>query len=179
MTTRSGRALVVWASAISLALWGCGSSTKSSAVCRPRAQQLVARTLGLSSSRITAAASKGNNGEPQCSFTARLTGGRFDTTVNVDTSPQPYAVLSRTIEEKQQVFSPTRLVPAPIAVLHLGLLASWFPDNKQLMSTDAVRLVTTTVIWPRAKQGQEIRFATQISRLYLGKSNPSRAKLFP
>jgi hypothetical protein len=122
----------------------------------------------------------GNNVMPQCSFRARLPGGgRFKLTVNVDTSPQPYMVLSRTIVERQQVFSPTRLVPAPIAVTGLGLLASWFPDDKQLMSTDGVRLVTTTVLWSRAGRAREIRLAKRISRLYLGKSQPGKAKLYP
>ena len=114
---------------------------------------------------------------PQCSFTASLSGGEhFDTTVNVDTSPQPYFVLERTIVEGQQVFSPTRLVPAPIAVLGLGLEASWFPNQTQLMSTDGVRLIRTTVIWGGAKQAQKIRFATAISRLYLHKPKSSKAK---
>jgi hypothetical protein len=36
-------------------------------------------------------------------------------------------------------------------------------------------LVTTTVTWTGAKQAQEIRFAAQISRLYLGKLRPSLA----
>lgn len=180
MTPELKRALLIWACAIPVLLCGCGSSAKSASICQDRAHRLVAQTLALSQSRVTAVASKGNNGMPQCSFRAVLPGARrFDLTVNVDTSPQPYAVLSRTIEEKQQVFSPTRLVPAPIAVLHLGLLASWFPDDKQLMSTEGVRLITTTVIWPGARQGQEIRLTTQISRLYLGRPRPSLAKLSP
>ena len=122
----------------------------------------------------------GNDSEPQCSFRAHLAGGgRFEATVNVDTSPQPYTVLDRTIVEGQQVFTPTRLTPAPVAVLHLGLLASWFPGQSHLMSTDGVRLVTTTLMWSGAKQAKEIRFAARISRLYLGKSKGSLAHGYP
>ena len=180
MSRAGRRTLLVWASVIPLGLVGCGSGAKSSSICQVRAQRLVADTVGLSPGRVSEVASTGNNGMPQCSFKAHLSsGGRFQVTVNVDTSPQPYAVLSRTIVEKQQVFSPTRLVPAPIAVLHLGLLASWFPDNRQLMSTDGVRLVTTTVVWPRVKQGPEVSLATRISRLYLVRSKAALAKLFP
>lgn len=100
-------------------------------------------------------------------------------TVNVDTSPQPYTVLSRTIVEGQQVFSPVRLVPAPVSVMGLGLLASWFPNQSQLMSTDGIRLVRTTVVWPGAKQAKDIAFATRISRLYLKKSKPALAHGYP
>ncbi len=131
----------------------------------------MAQTLALPTARVAAVPGMGNNAEPQCSFKAHLAGGgRFDVTVNVDPSPQPYTVLSRTIVEGQQVFSPTRLTPAPVAVLHLGLLASWFPGPSHLMSTDGVRLVTTTLMWSGAKQAKEVRLATKISRLYLGRS---------
>ena len=176
---RSRRALLIWA-ALPFALWGCGSSARSSALCQSRAQRLVARTLGLSPSRITATPSKGNNEMPQCSFRAHLPGGkRFDVTVNVDTSPQPYMVLARTIEERSQGFTPTTVLAAPVAVMGLGIEASWFPDESALMSTDGVRLVTVTLRGSRAKQTAKVRFATRISRLYLGRPKPSLAKRSP
>lgn len=173
-------AVPIGACAVFAALVGCGAShatlSPAARLCTPKARQLVAQTLALPRTHISAVPGTGNNAEPQCSFRAHLAGGgRFEVTVNVDPSPQPYTVLSRTIEEGQQVFSPTRLTPAPVAVLHLGLLASWFPGPSHLMSTDGVRLVTTTLIWSGAKQAREIRFATKISRLYLGKSKPSLA----
>jgi hypothetical protein len=177
---RTSATLLICVWATSLALSGCGAShtklSPAAKLCRPSARDLVAHTVGLRVSRITTIPATGNNAEPQCTFRTHLAGGgRFDVTVNVDNSPQPYTVLSRTIVEGQQVFSPTRLTPAPVAVLHLGLLASWFPGPSHLMSTDGVRLVTTTVIWSGAKQGTEIRFATRISRLYLGKPKPALA----
>jgi hypothetical protein len=174
------RILVSLACAVAVALAGCGSAHKpqspSARLCLAPARQIVARALALHADEITPVPGTGNNAEPQCSFKANLPGGRqFVLTVNVDPSPQPFTVLSRTIEEGQQVFGPRRLVPAPVAVLHLGLLASWFPNSSHLMSTDGVRLVTTTVIWSGARQAREIRLATQISRLYLGKLRPSLA----
>jgi hypothetical protein len=174
------RALLVGMCVLPLAVWGCGSSAKSSSICKAGAQQLVAQTLGLSPSRVTEAASKGNNGMPQCSFKARSAEGRrLEITVNVDTSPQPYMVLARTIEERSQGFTPTTVLAAPVSIMGLGLEASWFPDESALMSTDGVRLVTVTLRGSRAKQTAKVRFATRISRLYLGRSKPSLAKRSP
>jgi hypothetical protein len=174
-------AAVLWLFALSLLLWGCGGHPISpqARLCLPRARGLVARTLALPPARIATVPAIGNDAAPQCSFRARLPGGRFDATVNVDVEPQPYTILSRTIVEGQQVFSPVRLTPAPVAVLNLGLLASWFPGRSQLMSTDGVRMVTATVNWPRAKQASEIQFATRISRLYLHRPRASLAHGYP
>lgn len=172
----------MWALAIPVVLWGCGSHRESAQarLCLPRTRQHVARTLNLSTRRIAIAPSIGNNAMPQCSFTARLPGGRrFDMTVNVDTSPQPYMVLARTIEERSQGFSPTSAVPAPVAVMGLGLEASWLPDEHALMSTDGLRLVTVSLTWPGTRQAQKIQFATRISRFYLGRSRASLAKRSP
>jgi hypothetical protein len=174
------RALVISAAFAAAALAGCGAGhhklSPAARLCLPHARQLVAQTVAGHVGGITAVPGTGNNGEPQCSFKTRLAGGkRFDVTVNVDNSPQPFPVLSRTIVEGQQVFGPTRLTPAPVAVLHLGLLASWFPGPSHLMSTDGVLLVTTTLTWPRAKQSEEIALATRLSRLYLGKNRPRLA----
>jgi hypothetical protein len=174
------RSLILWPCGAALALAGCGSSRTFTPPCSPQATHVVAQQLALPAVRIADARSIGNDSMPQCSFTGRLPSGkRFVVTVNVDTSPQPYAVLSRTIVEGQQVFSPVRLVPAPISVMHLGLLASWFPNQLQLMSTDGVRLVRTTVVWPGAKQAEKIRFATRLSRLYLKTSKPGLAHGYP
>ena len=174
------RAFLVLMCFLPLALVGCGGATKSSSICKDGAQQLVARTLGLRPDRVTGVKSKGNNGMPQCMFTARSAEGRrLEVTVNVDTSPQPYMVLARTIEERSQGFTPTTALAALVAVMGLGLEASWFPDDSALMSTDGVRLVTVTLRGSRAKQTAKVRFATRISRLYLGSSKPSLAKRSP
>jgi hypothetical protein len=172
----AGLALV----ATALLLSGCGSGRARASICLPRAQQLVARTLGIRPSAVTAVRSTGSNVMPQCSFTARAPGQRrLSVTVNVDTSPQPYMVLARTIEERAQGFTPTSVLAAPVAVMGLGLEASWFPDESTLMSTDGVRLIRTTVRWGGAKQSAKVGLATRVSRLYLGRSKPSLAKRSP
>lgn len=172
------RSLILWAGV--LALSGCGGGRTFSPPCSFRATRLVSQELRIPPSGLAARRSIGNNGMPQCSFAPRAGADRrFLVIVNVDTSPQPYAVLTRTIVEGQQVFSPVRLVPAPVAVTGLGLLASWFPNQSQLMSTDGVRLIRTTVVWPAARQAMKIGFATRISRLYLGRSKPGLAKMYP
>jgi hypothetical protein len=86
--------------------------------------------------------------------------------MNVDTGPQPYFVLERTIVEASQIF-PSRLSPAPLAVPGLGLEAAWFPAETHLMATDGTRLVTVTVDWPRASQTREIALARAVTRQYL------------
>lgn len=185
----SGRATagaLIWVFALSFALPGCGSShvrqSPAAKLCKPQARRLVAQTLVLPKAQVITVPGTGNNAEPQCSFKARLPGGRgVDVTVNVDTSPQPYMVLARTIEERSQGFTPTSVLAAPVAVavMGLGLEASWFPDESALMSTDGLRLVTVTVRKRGAKQAAKVRFATRISRLYLGRSKPSLARRSP
>jgi len=127
----------------------------------------MARSLAVRASTIAAAASSGGNAMPQCSFTTSIPHGtRIVVTMNVDTAPQPYFRLERTIVESAQIF-PSRLSPAPIAVTGLGLDAAWFPAETHLMSTDGTRLVTVTIDWPRASQNREIALARAVTRQYL------------
>ena len=93
----------------------------------------------------------------------------------VDTEPSAYAVLERTIEEQAQIF-PTRTHPAPQQVGHLGLDAAWFPEEHQLQSTDAVRLVIVTIDWPRVPTARRIALAVAVARTYLRRSEPQLAR---
>lgn len=137
-------------------------------VCTSTALDAMARYLKVRAATITTATSTGNNLMPQCSYTARLRHGkRAQVTANVDTSPSPYAVLERTIEEASQIFGPTRLSPAPVTVPRLGLDAAWFPQDDWLKTTDGVRLLTASVDWKGAKQRQQIALAAAIARPYL------------
>jgi hypothetical protein len=128
----------------------------------------MARFLGLPQAAIAEASSMGNNGMPQCSFSAQVAGGtRLEVLANVDTTAQPYFVLERTIVEDSQVFGPRRLTPAPVAVTRLGLEASWFPAAQWLMATDGYRLITTSVKWRGAKPSRKLALAESVTRPYL------------
>jgi hypothetical protein len=98
-------------------------------ICSSAALDAMARFLRVPPATISTATSTGNNGMPQCTYAVRLPLGKhMSVTANVDTSPSPYAVLERTIEEAAQIFGPARLSPAPVTVPGLGLDAAWFPD---------------------------------------------------
>jgi hypothetical protein len=117
-------------------------------------------------------------------FTTSLPSDKpVEVTVNVDTGPQPYFVLERTIVEASESFGATRLSPAPISVLGLGLEASWFPAETHLIATDGIRLITTTVAWPGGRQNREIALARALTRTYLktphGKAAQALANGYP
>ena len=122
-----------------LALVGCGESSRSSAtstkagarpkpppVCAPAAGAVIARDAGVGVGVLTARATMGNNAEPECHFR----GPRVSVVVNVDSSPQPYQRLERTIEEDGQQFSTERTFTPPVTVPKLGLDAAWVPASR-------------------------------------------------
>jgi hypothetical protein len=156
---------------------GVGSGAKHSAdtrhasappVCNPRAVTAMARFLKVAPKTIATSKSIGNNDMPQCTFTERTSAHhQVQVVANVDSSPQPYQVLRRTIEEASQVFVPQRLSPAPTDVPGLGIAASWFPDYQWLQATDGLRLITAGVAWTRSTQQQKIALATAAIRPYL------------
>jgi hypothetical protein len=95
--------------------------------------------------------------------------------VNVDMEPQPYFRLERAIVEAGQQFGLVRGFTPPQAVAGLGLDASWFPDQSKLMTTDGTRLISATVLWPRAGQRRSRDLAVVAARHYLGKLQPNAA----
>jgi hypothetical protein len=169
-----------------LGLAGCGTSARprrtvpehraraatTSVICNPAAREAIARQLGIGAGTLTERQGTGNNDEPTCTFGARHP--RRLVIVNVDSSPQPYARLERTIDEAAQVFTPTRESPAPQQVSHLGLVAAWLPASSELMTTDTRRLITATVNWVGASQRRQLALAIVAARPYLGRFN-SRA----
>jgi hypothetical protein len=131
---------------------------------------------------IVATPSTGNNAMPQCSFRARAANtGRVAATANLYTGPQPYFILERTAVEAAQVFGAKRLVPAPQAIMGLGLEADWFPAETQLMATDGIRLITVSVSWRHTGQARQRALAEAIGRVYLrqSKRGVSLAKAYP
>ena len=167
-----------------LALVGCGTSSRSSAtstkaaaqpkpppVCAPAAGTVIARHAGVGAGALEARATTGNNAEPECHFR----GPGVSVVVNVDSSPQPYQRLERTIEEDGQQFGTERTFTPPVTVPKLGLDAAWVPDQSELLTTDGRSLLTITVAWRGEKQARQLALATLVARRYLGKPIPNSA----
>jgi hypothetical protein len=181
----SGRAAPVIAGLLTgLALVGCGSSSRSAAtstkaaahpkpppICEPAAGVVIAREAGVGVGALTARAKMGNNAEPECHFR----GPRVSVVVNIDSSPQPYQRLERTIDEAGQQFGTVRNFAPPVTVPKVGLDAAWLPDESQLLTTDGRSLLTITVTWRGQKRARQIALATLVARRYLGKPIPSSA----
>jgi hypothetical protein len=156
---------------------GCGGSSKASQhlaptkqaaappVCRPAAAAALARDLSVPAGSISARPGVGNNGQPECRFTA---GRDLRVVANLDGAPQAYFRLERTIVETGQLFRADRTFPAPEQVARLGLDASWFPTGSDLMTTDGHTLVTVEVHWPRVPQRRMRTLAAGVARQYLG-----------
>jgi hypothetical protein len=119
-------------------------------------------------STISETDSTGNNAMPQCTYTVRVAhAGRVALTANVDNGPQPYFRLERTQVEEGQVFTPSRIVPAPVAISGLGLAADWFPQQQQLMATDGRILITVGVSWRHAPPRRRQALDEAVARTYL------------
>ncbi len=166
-----------------LVLAGCGASSRSSAtstkeaarpkppVCAPAARAVIARDAGVAVGALTARATTGNNAEPECHFRAP----GVSVVVNIDSSPQPYQRLERTIDEDSQSFGTERNFTPPVTVPKLGLDAAWVPDESQLLTTDGRSLLTITVAWRGEKRARQIALATLVARGYLGRPIPNSA----
>ena len=136
----------------------------------------VAATLGVRSAAVVTHAGVGSNGEPECDYTIRTASATVVKLVaNLDSSPQPYQRLERAIVEDGQQFATVQTNPPPQAVSHLGLDASWLPDQNKLITTEGVRLVSVTVAWPGASQAKRRALAVVTAQPYLGRLNPKAA----
>lgn len=137
-------------------------------VCLRVARDAVGRVFAVPPGGVATSTSVGNNGYPQCTFTARLPQGTHAQVIaNDDNGPQPYFVLERTAIEEGQQFTGKRMIAAPVAVTGLGIEADWFPAETQLMTTDGVQLVTVTVSWPYATEARKRAVAELLARTYL------------
>jgi hypothetical protein len=177
-------ALVIVGLLTGLALVGCGTSSRSSAtstkaaarpkpppVCSPAAGMVIARQAEVGAGALEARTTTRNNAEPECHFR----GPGVSVAVNVDSSPQPYQRLERTIEEDGQQFGTERNFTPPVTVPKLGLDAAWLPDQSKLLTTDGRSLLTITVAWRGKKRARQLVLATLVARRYLGKPIPNGA----
>ncbi len=138
---------------------------------------MVAGFLGVSVAGVSVRVTTANSGSPECDFTARPGGqGTVKLSVEVDTAPQPYAVLERSAEEAAQIFGPVRFETPPQNITGLGLDADWFPAQQHLMTTDGVALITATVSWPSVRQARRRALAAVAARPYLGRLRPDLAR---
>ncbi|HLW96896.1 MAG TPA: hypothetical protein VKS25_16095 [Solirubrobacteraceae bacterium] len=161
----------------------CGASSVAArpAVCKLKAQQAIARDLGIKPGSIAYTHSIANNAMPQCAFRARAGGRKVVVTVNVDNGPQPYFRLGRTINEATQIFgAPPPGFRAPEGLSGLFPFASWFPNTDQLMAMNYRVLVTVTVGWPGAGRNAEVAVARAAAVPYLPRPHgPLNAILYP
>jgi hypothetical protein len=143
-------------------------------VCTQEAQAAVLRVEHLPAGALSTRAGKANSGYPECVFTLRKRGRRpVRVTVQDNTAPDAYAVLERTVDEAVQIW-PVRFQSPPEHIDGLGIDADWFPEEQHLMTTDAVHLITATVVWSHASRKQKVALAVAAARPYLG---PNELKL--
>jgi len=171
---------------LALAVLGCGSTkrvvssttphaTAKPPVCRPAALAAVEADLRVPASAIHARVTTDNSNAPECFFS--VPPRRLRMWVSVSSEPQPYAVLERAAEEEAQMFTATRTTPAPQHLGHLGLDAYWFPEENHVLTTDAVHLITSTIVsWPGVPKRRWKAVAVAAARPYLGRSNPKLAR---
>jgi hypothetical protein len=97
---------------------------------------------------------------------------RLGITTALDSSPQAYFRLERTIVEDSQQFASQREYTPPTAINHLGVAAAWFPDQSKVMTTDGVKLITVAVHWPGAPPARRRALAEAVARPLLGPLHP-------
>jgi hypothetical protein len=134
----------------------------------------MASFLGVQAQKIATIQSKGTTGNPQCSYSTTAGPNRVKLLADDYTGSQPYFILERTAEEAAQVFVPTRTVPPPQSI-NLGIGADWFPAREQLMATDGLKLITTTVTWKGATQKHRLALAKVFTKPYIKVTKQGRA----
>ncbi|MEA2302675.1 MAG: hypothetical protein QOE44_3210 [Solirubrobacteraceae bacterium] len=170
---RTGRASALgWAGAGLVVLGGCGGAGPAASPCPPAAAGLLAAAVG-PGARVDARA---GSGEDPTIRTCVLRAGGARVTATIDTAPQAYFRLERTVVEEAQTFAQTQGGAAPVQVPGLGLDADWLPGESRLVTTDGTRLVTIAVDWPGAARGRKVSLAAGIARTLLGRLRPDVAQ---
>jgi hypothetical protein len=143
-------------------------------ICTARAAAAIRAVLGVAPG--PGRGSTASSSFPQCTtHVAPAGGGRVTVIAEVDVEPAAFAVVERAIDEQAQMFPGGQHSP-PVNIPHLGLAASWFPAQQQLLTTDAVRVVVVRLAWNRAPQARKIALAKAVARTYLGRSQPKLAR---
>ena len=164
--------------AIALALAGCGGSRHYAPVrertsaktlagpCAPRARAALATVLHVSPSAIAPRPFTPPSGVLACRFTAR----HLDVVATLDSAPQAYARFNRTTVEYAQnvLWAHLGAKAYPVDIPHLVLDADWISPQREIITTDGIRLITVTTTTVPADAQPPQTVATRLARTYLG-----------
>ena len=64
---------------------------------------------------------------------------------------------------------------APPQTINMGIGANWFPAREQLMATDGLKLITTTVTWKGVTQKHRLALAKAFTKPYIKVTEQGRA----
>ena len=183
--------------ATALAVAGCGSSTSHHARA-PQASQrkdtprplllgaraALATALHISPSAISARPFTPPSGVAACRFTAP----HLNVVATLDSAPQAYQRFNRTTVEYEQnvLWAHLGAKAYPINIPHLGLDADWIPPQREIITTDGVRLITVTATTVPSTRTTSPRRSRRASRAPTSgrcttptPPNPSRAPHLP
>jgi hypothetical protein len=145
-------------------------------VCTAKARTAILRVEHIPAGELSTRQAKASSGYPECVFTLRMSRRRpVRLIVEDDNGPDAYAVLERTVDEAVQIW-PVRFQRPPQHIDGLGIDADWFPQEQHLMTTDAVHLITATVIWSHGTRDQKVALAVAAARPYLGRNELKLAR---
>ena len=130
--------------------------------CVGQARAAVSRAAGgaTARSRVTGV----SPGLATCVYAA----GALRVEALVDTNPQAAVRFSRAVVERDQVAVWSgHHGHAPRLLQGIGEGADWFPDDRQLLTTDGRKLVSVTLVASSLSRAQELRLAEAIARATL------------
>jgi hypothetical protein len=145
---------------------GCGESSseprraaRPTGPCVAQARAAVSRAAGgaTARSRVTGV----SPGLATCVYAA----GALRVEALVDTNPQAAVRFNRAVVERDQVAVWSgHHGHAPRLLQGIGQGADWFPDDRQLLTTDGRKLVSVTLVASSLSRAQELRLAEAVAR---------------
>ena len=136
-----------------------GHARSLTPACSARAGDVLARAAAVPADEVVTSGLVAPGGGAGCRYTmVRHPGRALHVIVGLDSAPQAYYRLEREVVE----------CAYPRHIPNLGLDADWFRNERQLVTTDGVRLITITVSGPAQGDARE-RIAEDLARVYLGR----------
>jgi hypothetical protein len=139
--------------------------------CSARAGDVLARAAAVPADEVVTSGLVAPGGGAGCRYTmVRHPGRALHVIVGLDSAPQAYYRLEREVVEYGQnvIWDHQGEGAYPRHIPNLGLDADWFRNERQLVTTDGVRLITITVSGPAQGDARE-RIAEDLARVYLGR----------